>query len=91
MPPCPTLAPTTPEDHPMPAGTPTSFRLSDEARAMLDGLEAHLGLKRTAVIEYLIRERFRAEGLARAVAGGAGKRAAKRAAGKSAKKSDTGG
>jgi predicted DNA-binding protein len=47
----------------MTASHPTSFRLSVEARRMLDELEAHLGLKRSAVMEMLIRERHRAEGL----------------------------
>lgn len=42
---------------------PTSFRLSVEARRMLGELESHLGLKRSAILEMLIRERHRAEGI----------------------------
>ena len=40
----------------------TSFRLTAEARTKLSGIAAHMGLSRTAVMEYLIRmEHLRVE------------------------------
>lgn len=38
----------------------TSFRLSPEARVLLGALASHYGLNRTAVLEWLIREKARA-------------------------------
>lgn len=45
----------------MPAGEPTSFRLTSEAVQMLKELESCMGLKRTGVVERAIRLLYRAE------------------------------
>jgi predicted transcriptional regulator len=37
----------------------TSFRLTAQARTLLTSLAKHLGLSRTAVLEYLIRREAR--------------------------------
>ncbi len=37
----------------------TSYRLSAEAREMLDKLAEHYGLNRTSILEWLIREKAR--------------------------------
>jgi hypothetical protein len=49
------------EKPPVAPGQPTSFRLSEVAREMLEELETHYGLKKTAVIEMLIRRDHRKE------------------------------
>ncbi len=41
--------------------TPTSFRLSAEAREMLEWLSKHLGISQAAMLEMLLRERYRKE------------------------------
>lgn len=41
----------------------TSFRLSQEARALLSALARHLGVSQAAVLELLIRTRARQEHL----------------------------
>lgn len=47
----------------MTAGRPTSIRLSEEAETILHELEAHLGLKRSALMELALRRLYRDEGL----------------------------
>lgn len=43
----------------MAAGRPTSFRLSDQARKILDDWNARTGLKRSAIVEMALREMHR--------------------------------
>lgn len=38
---------------------PTSFRLTDQAIEMLDAIQVHTGLKRSAVLETAIRDLYR--------------------------------
>jgi hypothetical protein len=40
----------------MPAGQPTSFRLSGEALDLIDRIESQTGLKRSAIVELAVRE-----------------------------------
>jgi hypothetical protein len=42
-----------------PARAPVSFRLSDEAKALLAKLADHYGVSRTAALEIMIREQAR--------------------------------
>lgn len=41
----------------------STFRLSEEAKRLLGLLAEHFGISRTAVIEWLVREKARALGL----------------------------
>lgn len=41
----------------------TTFTLSEEARDLLDKLAGHLGLSRSATVEFLIRQAARREGV----------------------------
>jgi hypothetical protein len=43
---------------------PTSFRLSTDGRRQLDLLASQLGVSRTAILELLIREKAKKEGIA---------------------------
>jgi hypothetical protein len=45
----------------MTPGQPTSFRLTEEASQMIEELKAHLGVKRTAVVEMAVRQLYRKE------------------------------
>jgi hypothetical protein len=42
---------------------PTSFRLSTDGRRLLDQLASRLGVSRTAILELLIREKAKQEGV----------------------------
>lgn len=42
---------------------PTSFRLSEEARSLLGELAERLGVSRTGIVEMMIRDLARREGL----------------------------
>jgi hypothetical protein len=42
---------------------PTSFRLSPDGRLLLDALASRLGVSRTAILELLIREKAKQEGM----------------------------
>jgi hypothetical protein len=42
---------------------PTSFRLTDKAQALLAKLAESAGIAQTAVVESLIREKAKAEGI----------------------------
>jgi len=43
--------------------TPTSFRLSDDARDLLQQLSEKTGISQVAVLEILIREKAKKDGL----------------------------
>jgi hypothetical protein len=49
---------------------PTSFRLSPDGRRLLEELSRRMGVSRTAILEVLIREKAKQEGIDTAPRGG---------------------